>query len=72
MPVKRKAPKQRAAAQLRRWEVYFAYGFDFFGDLKAFEIAPEDVWREHGHAFLADLPPDLHQAPWAVRAYGEP
>ena len=84
MPVKRRAGKRRINSEVHfnAWELVFAAGRDFFGELPAIGTATDiygrpgeqdaiEAWRVLGRRFLAERKPDAPQA-WAEMAFGRP
>lgn len=86
MPAKRRPPKTRPEAPLEAWGPLFAWGYDYFSDLRPYGVDPADTkavleaWRVLGSIFLDQWPrlrnyysPGLPDAqPWALTALGDP
>lgn len=89
MPPKRRLPKTRTArpeAPADAWGAFFAWGCDYFGDLDAHGVDPDDLdaveaaWAAYGPAYVDQWPqlrdlymPGLPDAlPWALTALGDP
>ena len=81
MPVKRRIDKRNnAGPPATAWEMVFASGYDYLGDLLPFGIrddaaareAAQDAWKRHGAAFMANWVPTAAQPlPWAAVAFPE-
>jgi hypothetical protein len=86
MPTSRTRRRRRhgSAEELAAWDAVFHFGWDFFGELRAFgtvavdpygRVSADDLaaaWERLGAAFLAGWTPELNQPePWAASALHE-
>lgn len=81
MPMKHRRSKRRQEIPAEAWDMVFASGHDFMGELADYRIADDEqsreearkVWPELGSDFMERRKSDPHAPyPWAAERFGEP